>query len=82
MDSRECIPDEVFDIELDKATKENCIKVLSHFVSLLATEVINTENCFGVLKWAYDLVAIDPMHLTMELCNVLTSVKKKTSGQG
>lgn len=45
------------------------------FYGLLKTEYIKNGNSSKVLRWIYDISNINT--LPLELCNVITSIKKK-----
>lgn len=44
---------------------------------LLSIEAITSHNRSKVLKWVYDISNINGMELSMELCNMLASIRKR-----
>jgi|688.fasta_scaffold855408_1 hypothetical protein len=44
---------------------------------ILKIENINEDNRNKILKWIFDITNINSMELSMELCNMITSIKKR-----
>ncbi len=44
---------------------------------ILKIENINQDNRNKILKWIFDITNINSMELSMELCNMITSIKKR-----
>jgi hypothetical protein len=71
------ILNEVFDADLDEGSRDSGVRCLIILQSLLRLESVRAEDSSKVLKWVYELACVNAMELSMELCNVLTSIKKR-----
>jgi hypothetical protein len=68
---------EIFDEDLDETSKQNGITCLIILYGFLKIENINEYNRNKILKWVFDITNINSMELSMELCNMIASIKKR-----
>lgn len=71
------ILDEVFDEDLEESSRQNGVTCLTILRGVLSIDCITPQNRSKVLKWVFDLANINGMELSMELCNMLASIKKR-----
>ena len=68
---------ETFQDASDETDTAESIKVLIIFYRLLETTTITEENSAKMLKWIYQLIELSSYSLSIELCNIISSVKRK-----
>jgi hypothetical protein len=71
------ILDEVFDDELEESSRQHGITCLNILRGVLSIDAITPHNRNKVLKWVFDIANINGMELSMELCNMLASIRKR-----
>lgn len=50
---------------------------MSIIYGILKTEGVNEDNCSKLLKWVHDLTGFYGLDISLELCTVLESSKKR-----
>lgn len=77
MNSLADVMNEVFDKDSEEKARERGIFCMSLIYGILKTESVNDDNCSKLLKWVHDLTGLYGLDISLELCTILESSKKR-----
>ena len=68
---------ETFEEASEETDTAESIKILIIFYELLKTSMLTEKNSTKMLRWIYDLTVLTSYELCIDLCNIISSIKRK-----